>query len=326
MRRRWFWFCGNLRNPGHSTVRGGGFSLIEVLVTISIIVVLMSLLLVALRAVRAQAVMSESMSNLRQIGTWMSLYSGDYRDAVLPSEFQYNTNAYFGKVRKQATLGYPHHGTWTDIIWTHFELGAFPGAIPNGLSHDYRFDSPDKALYDVMNREIENPLRSKANNTRNMTATSGLSFDSSTPMPVALPFGTGAREQGYPGFFAANQWFDSRANRYRSNGEIALPSRSMYLIDSFAGEVIGERNSDDGTCAAFNFVPTGTGGGPFGSGGSPTATGQVDFRYVGETCLILFMDGHAEPIGRFEKLKELEEKRRVRVRMLESTVPPPPCP
>ena len=43
---------------------------------------------------------------------------------------------------------------------------------------------------------------------------------------------------------------------------------------------------------------------------------QVDFRYVGSTCLILFLDGHSEPAARFSNLPELG-KRQIRVKDLD---------
>jgi prepilin-type N-terminal cleavage/methylation domain-containing protein/prepilin-type processing-associated H-X9-DG protein len=59
----------------HPSVRA--FTLIELLVVIAIISVLLSILMPCLRKVRANAFRTGCMSNLRQIGLAMSLYTGD---------------------------------------------------------------------------------------------------------------------------------------------------------------------------------------------------------------------------------------------------------
>ena len=64
--------------PGLS--RLGGFTLIELLVVVAIIALLVSVLLPALSAAREQARSSYCLSNLRQQGTAIMYYAGDYSD------------------------------------------------------------------------------------------------------------------------------------------------------------------------------------------------------------------------------------------------------
>ncbi|MCZ6734754.1 MAG: prepilin-type N-terminal cleavage/methylation domain-containing protein, partial [Planctomycetota bacterium] len=235
-----------------------GFTLTELMVVIGIIVVLLGLLLPALAGVFSSGLMTKSMSNMRQIGQWMRMYSSDNREFIVPSQFNYEGNAYKGKVRSAASppLGEQHKGTWSDILWTVFEGGVFPAAgVPvadGGLGYDYRFDSPDKVLYEGdpavnndwkgLGDDLENPFRSAALNKRNAPAGSGTG-----PAPIGdagpTPFGSGAQEIGRPGYFAANNFFnadqevDSEA-RFYTTGQIKAPERSMYLVDSVAGETI----------------------------------------------------------------------------------------
>ena len=54
--------------------RHRGFSLTELLVVLALIVVLLGLLVPALVGVKSTGLMTTSMSNLRQIGTWMRMY------------------------------------------------------------------------------------------------------------------------------------------------------------------------------------------------------------------------------------------------------------
>ena len=72
----------------------GGFTLIELLVVVAIIALLVSVLLPALSAAREQARSSYCLSNLRQQGTAMLYYAGDYGDYLAT----YN-------IRKTSTTG-----------------------------------------------------------------------------------------------------------------------------------------------------------------------------------------------------------------------------
>ena len=271
--------------------RRRGFTITELLVVIGLIVLLIGILLPALAAVKSSGLMTKSMANMRQIATWMRLYSSDNREFIVPSQFDYNDNSYPGKVRSSITAGrgVEHEGTWSDILWTVYEVARFPEAQvppPGGSGHEYRFDSPDIELYDIVGGDLPNPFRSAAQNTDQILGGKG-----------PTPFGTGAQERGRPGYFAANNFFDANPNNtdtfngWFTNAQIKVPEQSMYLVDSFYGEIIQDEPGP------FDRVPPALVG---------PLTIEVDFRYAGETCLMLFLDGHVGPQGIWKNLDELQ--------------------
>ncbi len=234
--------------------RRHGVTLTELLVVIAGIAILMGLLFPALAGFRRQALMAESMSNLRQIATWMRLYSGENREFIVPSQFNYDydDDQYSGKVRAPIgptgnlvppVQGERHKGTWADILWTVNELGPLPEMVTEA-GHGYRFDSPDVGVYKYLPSYTGSVLRSAASNSGDFSP-----IDSPGD-GVAKPYGDGAHEASLPGFFAANNFFNADAvsptfndapgsqNGFWTMGQIRAPHRSMYLVDSFAGEII----------------------------------------------------------------------------------------
>ena len=279
-----------------------GFTITELLVVVGLIVLLIGILLPALAAVKSGGLMTKSMSNMRQIATWMRLYSSDNREFIVPSQVDYSANSYPGKVRSIITAGrgVVHEGTWSDILWTVFEVARFPEAQPappEGSGHEYRFDSPDIDLYNIVGGDLPNPFRSAAQNTDQIVGGKG-----------PTPFGTGAQERGRPGYFAANNFFDANPNNtdtfngWFTTAQIKVPEQSMYLVDSFYGEIIQDEDQPGGP---FDRDPT-----------LDPPTIEADFRYAGKTCLMLFLDGHVQPQGIWKNLDELQDSRHIRVQNL----------
>lgn len=280
--------------------RGLGFTLPEVLVVIGVIAVLIAVLLPALYGARRTADMGKSQSNLKQIAAWLTMYSSENREFIVPSQFDYTASAASGypvKVRSDSSLGsLRYQGTWTDILWTYYNLGAGVGAA-GAMPEKFRFDSPDKTVYDDYPDYAENVFRAAAPNSRDYVDAGG------NPGNGPKPFGTGAAEAAYSGFFAANNFFNMTLNgntNWFVTGQIKAPERSMYLVDSFAGETI------EAALEPFDNEPS----------VGPGATIEVDFRYTG-VCLMLFMDGHSAPQTPWADLPELEQQRRIKVRNLD---------
>jgi len=292
-----------------------GFTIVELIVVIAIIALLIALLLPALKIAKANSQWATSQSNLRQIATLMQGYTSDNRDRVLPSAFDHRAPLQFkGPMRAKMTstpgslptlappIGTPLVGTWADILWTTANLGtlAMPEMSGGDLVPDtsgfynYRFDSPDRLAYTAHPNYSGNILRSTT------AMKKPISID---PTSEALPWGNGAseREIDHPGYFAANNFFTSapwlgagatgipaagQMERFVPSGQILFPSAAVYLVDSRAGETIEP-------------VPM-----PWAA--ADTNLCEIDFRYPGETCLFLCMDGHVQTEPKWEKIEDLQ--------------------
>ncbi|HZZ42571.1 MAG TPA: type II secretion system protein [Tepidisphaeraceae bacterium] len=64
--------------------RATGFTLVELLVVIGVIAVLIGMLMPALSRARQQALQVQCMSNLRQVGTSLQIYSNNWKGACYP--------------------------------------------------------------------------------------------------------------------------------------------------------------------------------------------------------------------------------------------------
>ena len=74
------------RHHPHAPTQGGGFTLIELLVVIAIVGVLAALLLSAVAGARRRAQSVQCLSNLRQLGVAMRLYTDDDKTGRLPAD------------------------------------------------------------------------------------------------------------------------------------------------------------------------------------------------------------------------------------------------
>ena len=79
MHRGWTHAQRILDAPQWQQARRGGFTLVELLVTLGIIVILASILVVAISGIRARAASASCLSNLRQIHSGLLLYAADNR-------------------------------------------------------------------------------------------------------------------------------------------------------------------------------------------------------------------------------------------------------
>jgi len=289
-----------------------GMTIVEILAVVAVITILIAILLPALSASRRNTLWTLSQSNMRQIGQLVISYAGENRDTVVPTAFDNAPTdspdeiARAGKVRSASPagvlppVGQLYQGTWSDILWTTGGFGPLALSDTDGTQWDYRFDSPDAALYE---RGFEKDVifRSAELMTKLPGGTGG-----------PTPFGTGANngtdgtvptELAHPGYFGGNPFFDARpsapsrpwSGRYWTMGEIKAPATSMFLMDSNIGELL---TVNDPTLNVDNPQLQLTG---------------VDWRYPGGVTNCLFLDGRVDSFGEWDTLKELEKDFKVRV-------------
>lgn len=267
---------------------------------VGIIVVLLAILLPGLATVRRTGELASSESNVRQIHMYMTGYSTDNREFVVPSSFDYRDASYPGKARTNSPRNaepntgpgvggtfpegeFQHVGSYADLLWTYSDQPVILDVAGPGTgdsTYNYRYDSPDNYVFESQ-PGFTTIFRSKATNTQTMSGDG------------ATPFGSGSlsSEKGQPGYFAANDFFrvEAGSNTWYTNAQIRIPSRALYLVDSYAGETI---------------QPSREGFGDADQG----FRNQVDFRYVGDTCLTMTMDGAIKQESRFAGYEEFEER------------------
>ena len=310
------------------------FTIVELLTVMAVIAILSAILLPALGAVLRSGEQAESLNRMRQIGQWMQLYAQDSNDVVLPSRFDYRGQRFSGKAASVPNArftvgGVPAgRGTWSDILWQRncLEEADYVESRSPGASGLFRVRAPDSMVWNDPNDTgdfgalagwDDNPLRSRVTLTkfdRNQLPPASQPGQQPPDIPLVAPIphgpGGGFQQVGAPGFFAANDWFrwlpDPDAGgedwtipgaipteshdewkRYWTFSQMGNISKSMYLVDSWRGEVIADSS------LAFNMLS------------NNASAGQVDFRYD-PTCLMLFLDGHAETIAPFDNIEELE--------------------
>ena len=292
----------------HAKTRG--FTIVELMVVIAIIGILASLLITGVSRSMSAAKTAKSQNKLRSMHIWIQGWAGDHNDRVLPSQFDWEDEADAGsviRVRSDDDLprGVRYTGTWKDILWTDNEMYKTYGLHETELEDRdhlrWKTNSPGADIYSVRS-SFDNPFRSALPNSRNF-------YTGTDAAPK--PFGPGAQQYKLQGFFAANDFFDARSDtdghpdganldsqidRYYTFGMLDAPSKSLYLVDSAAGETISHKNDngdDDESAWLFDFGDaTLTVDGASGAVTNPT--GEIDYRYgvKNGSCLILMLDGH----------------------------------
>ena len=280
-----------LRIPVSSNHRKHGFTIVEVLVVISIIAILAAFLMVAAQGGRDAAGIAKTRVKLKQVGEWMQLWSGSNDNRILPSQFDFIDEAEAGasvsprrdihasddNMFDDMTRG-QYQGTWADILWTENSLHQTFGLLDRDEFDEahllWESDSPDNTIYDVY-ETFDHPFRSMFVNSRGPA-------------------------EDLPGYFAANDFFDARSDddadgdttskidRYYTYAMINSPGSSVYLVDSVAGETI----SDEPEPWLYDFATEAD-----GQIIDPTTDpqGEIDYRYGGQ-CMLLLLDNSIKSV------------------------------
>jgi len=242
-----------------------GFTIVELMVVIAIIGILASLLITGVSRSMSAAKTAQSQNKLRSMHIWIQGWAGDHNDRVLPSQFDWSDEADDEHENLTRTIvqvkneefhlddGDRYIGTWADILWASNSMYKEHGVDDRHPTYvdvlRWKSSCPTAEIYEGT-PNFDNPFRSELPNSRNF-------YTGSDAAPK--PFGLGAQQHKLQGFFAANDFFDARSDsdghpdgvnsdstidRYYTFGMLDAPSKSLYLVDSAAGETISHKNDN----------------------------------------------------------------------------------
>ena len=256
---------GELRRS--RVVARAAFTLVELLVVISIIAILIALLLPALAAARQAALGVECESNLRQINFLFMAYENDYQDALIPPDF--NTGGNYD-APWLSLLGQLEPGSasinlnnWLD---GHNYLSEYTGANVNNLTES------------IWICPAAPPLQNEA--AMNYVGTTTSAY---------FEFW-----DGYGWTYGLNAYISSMPGSDQNNLGTAWPRLNYILNPEKTGYLFDAQPLDPVTqqpnfsWEVSNYIP---------SQDTPTTAPNVPaFRHNGNTN-VLFMDGHVASLS-----------------------------
>lgn len=191
--------------PSTFKFRTPGFTLVELLVVISIIALLIGLLLPALSSARSQAKQIACASNLRQIGIGIAAYGNDYDGYIPPAQFVVPSN---GQGAYAWAALFEYYGTAGEL-WV----------CPESPS---RSDNPFDALQQLDAPTIES--RTLGGTTSDSLVVRPLEAVAS--IKINGNPGVGARE------FARFAWLNDGSGAFWLFDEVVNPSDVIYAADA----------------------------------------------------------------------------------------------
>ncbi len=130
-------------SPAHRAKRTG-FTLIELLVVIAIIAILAAILFPVFQKVRENARRASCMSNMKQMGTAIAMFTQDY-DEFLPKGF------YNDEVGGKPT-GFPFTTGWDGIIYSYVKAPGVFYCPDDDISRTYNAGAPANAKLNLSYR------------------------------------------------------------------------------------------------------------------------------------------------------------------------------
>jgi prepilin-type N-terminal cleavage/methylation domain-containing protein/prepilin-type processing-associated H-X9-DG protein len=240
---------------------GRGFTLIELLVVISIIAVLVSLILPAMKGARDTAMAVQCSANLRQIGQGFQIYADAYRDYI-PGSTQTRGGSYIDALGNADAIGPASQ-------WTHYSGFS---TYPNTKNWRVFWDPAEKPFHSP-----QDPNTMYTNSVVWHTRAQDLSYASSYAMNWTVShYLYGKPRKGWnKGPETSHWWNVSNSNAFNPM-QMTTPSTAGIMAD--------------GQAYNLYFLDEIDSYGP----GSPTqySTAMHAFRHPNETANVMYMDGH----------------------------------
>ena len=211
-----------------------GFTLIELLVVIAIIAILAAILFPVFQSVRENARRTACLSNMKQIGTAITLYSQDYDELIVPSQNGGGTDLV----------------SWPSIIQPYIK-NADVFVCPDGSDGGQAADSSQVAAsgrlyvgittttggYGADGSDPSKCLVPRLSYTRNLIPTTN-----GNPAPWAAVNSGRVTNNGksYPNFSVAatglkSGWVGTGTTYSRSLADVADPAGTIHIVDGMAG-------------------------------------------------------------------------------------------
>ena len=268
-----------------------GFTLVELLVVIGIIALLIAILLPVLSSARRSANTVKCLSNLRQIGTAMQMYAGDFKGAI-------------PVVRQD----YPDPDITTMAITRYYWWDQITPYLAR----------LNKNTVDQTNQEMAEARQSVIWGCTEWVARMDVSFATEAFYPgYAMnlnPYYT-PQSSTFDKTLAASRWYPYYVGRYYKLGAVTSASDRMMVADAFLW-ILDARPSSGTGVASLPGQPVDWKNNYAGMTGQ---AGQMDYdlyRHVGKlppapggfydksgkvACNAVFFDGHAATISGVEE-------------------------